>query len=309
MEPVSPKHIYDKFLRFAAQKAAATSNPADVAEGLMVSIRADATRFLRIDKPTGGGRFDLFLERLKSLDLLVFQPFLFELMARLEHRPEALDQAAAAIESYLVRRMICGMQTRSYGTLSLKLLRTLRDADGSDIADLIKGQLLALEGTDEWPSDEAFRREWTRRQFYGYFRRERVLMILRALEHHYQSRNGKAEPLMTFDWSQLQIEHILPQTWQPNWPLPPEVSPDERKANLQGIGNLTLVSQALNPSLSNAAWAGTDMKPGKRDALNKYAIMQMNRRLLDQFGEGWSDVAIKRRAEALFEDARVIWQR
>ena len=49
------------------------------------------------------------------------------------------------------------------------------------------------------------------------------------------------------------------------------------KACAQGIGNLTLVSQALNPSMSNSPWAGTVQKPGKRDALNKHAIMHMNR--------------------------------
>nr|WP_277818370.1 HNH endonuclease family protein [Gemmobacter straminiformis] len=199
------------------------------------------------------------------------------------------------------------MQTRSYGTLSLKLLRTVLDSDGQDVPALIKAQLLGLDGTDEWPSDEAFEREWMRRQFYGYFRRERVLMILRALEHHYQSSNGKSEPLMTFDWSKLQIEHILPQTWQPNWPLTPEVTAEERKANIQGIGNLTLVSQALNPTLSNAAWIGSDTKPGKREALHKYAMMQINRRLLDEFGENWSDETIKQRAKMLFEDAKIIW--
>ena len=34
------------------------------------------------------------------------------------------------------------------------------------------------DGADEWPSDEVFRRNWIGRQFYGYFKRDRVLMIL-----------------------------------------------------------------------------------------------------------------------------------
>jgi hypothetical protein len=265
--------------------------------------------FERIDKPTGNTRFDVFLDRLKSLDMVVFHPVLFELMDSLSLDVEALDRSAAIIESYLVRRMICGMQTRGYGTLSIKLLRTLRENRGADLAEIVHTQLLGLDGSDEWPSDEVFCREWTRRQFYGYFRRERVLMILQAIEHHYQTNSSKTEPLMTFDCSKVQIEHVMPQSWQQHWPLPGGVTPEDRKACLQGIGNLTLVSQALNPSLSNSAWVRDDQKDGKREALNKHAIMHMNRRLLDQFNAGWSEETIAARASMLFEDAILIWPR
>lgn len=87
------------------------------------------------------------------------------------------------------------------------------------------------------------------------------------------------------------------------------ITAKELKASAYWIGNLTLVSQALNPSLSNSAWAGTDQKPGELEALKKHAIMHMNRRLLDQFREHWSEETIATRAASLFEDARLIWQR
>ena len=48
---------------------------------------------------------------------------------------------------------------------------------------------------------------------------------------------------------------------------------------------------------------------GKRDPLNKHAIMHMNRRLLDQFNAGWSEETIAARASMLFEDAILIWPR
>lgn len=99
-------------------------------------------------------------------------------------------------------------------------------------------------------------------------------MILQALERRYQSRNGNAEPLMSFDWSQLQIEHILRQGWETHWPLPEGLTAAERKANIQGIGNLTLVSKKLNPSLSNAPWFDLDAaRPGKRSCLNASTML------------------------------------
>lgn len=309
VEPVSAKHIYDRFLRLGDSKSKAHPDGPGVAEDLMRAIRTDATRFERIDRPAGNSRFDVFLDRLKSLDMIVFHPVLFELMDSLSEDAGALNRSATHLESYLVRRMICGMQTRGYGTLSIKLLRALRENRGTDLSEIIREQLLSLDGSDEWPSDDAFRREWTKRQFYGYFRRERVLMILRAIEHHYQTKGDKTEPLMTFDWSQVQIEHVMPQSWQQHWPLPDGTTAEDRKASVQGIGNLTLVSQALNPAMSNSAWAGSDQKPGKREALNKHAIMHMNRRLLDQFKEEWSEDTIASRAALLFEDAIAVWPR
>jgi hypothetical protein len=309
LEQISPKHIYDRFVRFA-DSAGSSSRPGDgVAEEIMKAIQSDASRFHRIDSPSGNGRFDIFLERLKSLDMSVFHPVLFELMGGTDHQLLGLDRVAPVLESYLVRRMICGMQTRGYGALSIKLLKVLRENTVDDRADLIKDQLLKLDGSDEWPSDEAFHHDWTRKKFYGYFRRERVLMILKALEHHYQTSANKAEPLMTFDWSQLEIEHIMPQSWQQNWPLPDGMSEDERKTRVQGIGNLTLVRKELNASLSNASWLGIGDRPGKRDGLNKHTMMHLNRRLLDQFHGVWNDESIKLRCEALWETAKTIWHR
>jgi hypothetical protein len=134
-------------------------------------------------------------------------------------------------------------------------------------------------------------------------------MILQALEHRYQSLNGKTEPLMTFDWSQLQIEHIMPQKWESHWPLLDDLSAEERKSNVQGIGNLTLVSKKLNPSLSNGPWFDTeDGKPGKRSGLHAHTILRLNKSLIDTY-DNWSDASIDERAEQLFDDAKQIWPR
>ena len=85
--------------------------------------------------------------------------------------------------------------------------------------------------------------------------------------------------------------------------------PAVRNASIQNIGNLTLVSQALNPTMSNAPWLGEAGKLGKKDHLHAHAIMHCNRRLLDRFPLGWSDADIRTRAELMFEDAREIWPR
>jgi hypothetical protein len=133
-------------------------------------------------------------------------------------------------------------------------------------------------------------------------------MILQALEENYQSKAYKAEPLMTFDWSKLQIEHVMPQNWQQHWPMVSEtITPAERDAALHNIGNLTLVSERLNPSLSNGPWVNPDDAAlGKREALRKHSRLELNRRLLEQHHD-WDEARMQARAEELFEIAREIW--
>jgi uncharacterized protein with ParB-like and HNH nuclease domain len=307
-EAVSAKHLYDRFLRYSEGTCSDQNSRPGVA-GLLKSIHADALRFEKIDNPKGERRFDLFLERLKRLGIIVFHPLLLEVMNRTENDLNDADEFGEILESYLVRRLICGAQTRSYGSLSLGILKTIRTQSDRRTSEVLREVLASLSGSDEWPSDEAFRSNWTSRRFYGYFKRDRVLMVLQALEHRYQARNRKSEPLISFDWSQLQIEHIMPQAWEKFWPLPDGVSVEDRKTSLQGIGNLTLVSKKLNPSLSNGPWLDLDEKQlGKRSGLHDHTVLMINRKLLDNFKE-WNDETITARANGLFTDAKEIWAR
>lgn len=306
-ELVSPKHLYDRFIRYMAElRSSGQDETIDVA-ALMSGIRSDADRFERIDKPAGKSRFDVFLDRLKSMDIIVFHPLLMLLMERHISDAEALDQVAIVLESYLVRRMIGNYQTRGYGTLALRLQKAVTQS--SDTPAAILSEILLNEaGADIWPADDEFRQEWLRRRFYGSLRRERVLMVLKAIEQRYQTKKHLSEPLMDFAWQQLQVEHIMPQHWQPHWPLPNDVDPAVRDYVIQGIGNLTLVSGKLNPTLSNAPWNSTSKLRGKRETLEEHTLLALNQQIIKNYAE-WDERGIADRAEKLFETAREIWPR
>jgi|SRR5262245_13292271 len=137
-------------------------------------------------------------------------------------------------------------------------------------------------------------------------------MVLQALEEFYQRASSKGEPIVRFDFSQLEIEHILPQEWEAHWPL----SPDDplragRNLALHRIGNLTLVSGKLNPSLSHAAWlnrnVGGKIKFGKRRALEEHSKLQLNARVVKAYPERWNETCMDARALELFNVALQIW--
>lgn len=312
-EAVGTKHLYDGFLNYASPRNVAPDvlTPARDLQALMADIHMDGLRFREINVPTGKTRFDTFLRRLSMLDFVAFHPLLLELMARSGSSPADRNAAAVILESFLVRRTICWEETRGYGTLAIDLLQALAAAgESAPAAPTLLAKLATFaDGPNRWPDDERFMDAWCRHRFYGGIRRSRVMMILQALEEHYQTPGTKGEPIVAFDFSKLEIEHILPQKWERHWPLPTGADARANREHiLHGIGNLTLVSGKLNPTLSNAAWLDHEKGTrGKWSTLGEHARLQMNHRIVHKFLQSWDESAIKDRALDLFSAAKTIW--
>lgn len=309
---VSPKHIYDGFLRYMANGAPRRDPETPDIHAVLEDIRDDALRFRELQEPTGATRFDDFLRRMDRLDVVVLYPLVLAVMGRQGSDQADRDLIATALESWLVRRMVCNLQTRGYGALALDLLDVLAKtpADQPAALSLIDALNPPLQSAMQWPDDVLFQREWCSRRFYGSLRKDRVLMLLQAIEERLQKQGqvGKVEPVMKFDFSKLTIEHILPQTWQTHWTLGEGTAAHERDVALHGVGNLTLVSAKLNPSMSNAPWLpGETSKFSKREALRDHSKLELNARLIKDHGEAWDETAMRKRALALFFEAREIW--
>ena len=121
--------------------------------------------------------------------------------------------------------------------------------------------------------------------------------LLECLER--EMRTAKSE---TFT-GKLNIEHLLPQDWLKHWPLPWDASDDAavsaRNHALQTVGNLTLLTTSLNPSVSNGSWAK------KCKEILKYSALSLNRDLINH--SEWDESAILKRSKALFQHARKAW--
>lgn len=309
-EQVSAKHLYDRFLRLMEQMRMESPERKTDVKAVMATIQRNAHNFRRIDQPSSSSRFDVFLRRLGTMDMVVFHPVLLALLDRFREQPESESKLIApivsALESYLVRRMVCGYQTRGYGGLSMDLLRAIaREQDDSLLLD---ASVNVLRGTfassDWWPDDSFFLRSWVERRFYGVLRRERVVMLLRAIEEEYLTENKYGEPVLHFDFSKLQIEHVMPQKWQLHWQLASDGGAEARENALHGIGNLTLLSGALNPALSNAPWESLNGM-SKRSGLAEHSMLKMNQKLIQH--SHWDQDAIKKRALELFDVAKKVW--
>jgi hypothetical protein len=300
-EAVSVKHLYDRFLAYANGLAKAQPSGQLDLPALMKAIAADADRYRRIDEASGGAAIDTRLSRLNRLDYVVFRPVLIGILRHSDAHPDEVQPAIAAIESFLVRRMVCGEQTRGYGNLAVSLVQAMNSPP--DGLSPIQAMIESLQ-TAGWPDDDRFRHQWLRTRFYKWFRVARVLTILQAIEQEMQRAAVKSEKLLV-DVNALTIEHIMPQAWQANWPLGDGDTALDRDARVQNIGNLTLVTDRLNPALSNAPWSGAPNPKGEQ--LAAHSKLEMNKLLLAQAGDQWTDAMIAERADKLFEFARTIW--
>lgn len=222
------------------------------------------------------------------------------------------------IESYLFRRSICGFTTKSYNRIFLTLTRSLRNS--RPLPENIHHHLSGLTGeSTEWPSDGKFAVEWRNRHAYQTFQKSKIVYILKRINDTYL--NSKTEKI-TIE-SLLTVEHILPQSWLEHWPLPDGskgLSFDKllarhsedaqaedtqaedtlrRNAMLQTLGNLTLLTQPLNSSVSNASWKV------KKPALLQASLLPINQQLVVY--DDWNETTIEKRSKELFERALKLW--
>lgn len=271
----------------------------------MERFNAYARVYKAFDEAEVGSREELFFYRLDQMDTTTAFPLLLEVFKQ-HNKPESkaeLLQILADLESFFVRRVVCELTPKNYNRFTVELIKGLREMGGFSAANI---RTLLLQETSEatrWPNDEEFKEAWMSLQFYKRLKRARSRMILEALECElYTTKTEKADVDRA-----LTIEHLLPQDWGKHWPLTfaPEDPKGEEKAErrrkdlLHSIGNLTLLTKALNPSVSNGPW------PKKQHEILKHSALNLNRRLADI--EAWNEEAIEARTAELFPVALKIW--
>jgi hypothetical protein len=220
-----------------------------------------------------------------------------------------------AIESYLLRRAVCGLPTNNYNRVFLGLIRALQRGQPTS-ANLID-YLLDLKGeTVEWPSDEALVQEWLVGHAYSRLNNPKLVYLLTRLSATYAG--PKIEDI-TVNVS-LTIEHIMPQGWLTQWPLPggargvdalelmmlpPEdihaAATTKRNRAVQTLGNLTVLTKPLNSAVSNSRW---DVKKPQLLANSLLPINQM----LHSY-ENWDETVIETRGRDLLARAQKLWSK
>lgn len=293
-EDLKVAHVFDEFKTWWSSEAR------DIAFelGRLTKLAKHFEVFLQ---PSQATRFDWFCHRMKLLDMSTLTPLVFHFLEH--HSPDSppFIQLLNDLESYTVRRFVCGLTTKGYNRIFMKILSDLVKDRSAD-PDRVRTYLSGLQGDSQlWPTDDAFRNAWRTRALYQGKNTSKVRAILEALE--LAQRGSKQESQQLQD--DLTVEHVLPQTWTPEkWPM--EVSGLEglRDQMLHSIGNLTLVTGAFNSSLSNESFAN------KRPEIVKTSLLMLNTFFQDYSNtDTWDEDQMLKRADVLFPIAKVLWDR
>ena len=212
----------------------------DLAE-LSRLARHYATFYIR---PEGDSKLDIALRSLRQhgdvSSLLVM--CLFDQYDQGHVKLVEFVECISFVESYLVRRAVCGLPSNSYWMVFARLAYRLRNQSVLD--DLRVG--FALRTDHYWfPTDEVFRWSLVDDQLYVH-RRKILFHVLKTLENWNQK---EPSPVDTYT-----IEHVMPQTLSAGWK--DALGDGWEKAHdlwLNRLGNLTLT--AYNSRYSNRSFS------------------------------------------------------
>ena len=247
------------------------------------------------------------LTHFKILEAGVVTPVILWLMANVpQDRAEVTERAVRALESYYVRRVLCGRTSMGLNRVMHEVLDRLNQADAGS-ADGVVVKHLRDQTVDRraWPTDSLVGTTLLERGIYS-MARPKLAMVLEAIAHRIASKEPKDDPV---DYSSLTIEHVMPQKWRGEDWTPPtngfvqsgETPESARDRIIHTIGNLTLVTQPLNSALSNNPWSD------KRTEIEGHSLTTINRDLVEHAGDVWDEATILARSQRLADIAIQIW--
>lgn len=228
---------------------------------------------------------------IERLNVNVIYPFLLKLYYDYEHgrcTKEEFINVVRLIESYILRRLICGEPTHSLKNIFLSLIKYI---DEGDYRASVEKILTSKKGQSRFPNDSEFSSKFIVKDIYN----------LKS-----NSRKYIFEKLEGFDNKEIvnidscTIEHIMPQTQKlsDKWKSALGSSWKEIHSKyLHSIGNLTLTEH-------NSEMGDKFFLEKKEICFNKSSI-RLNQDLKKV--HTWNEEEIVKRAKKLIEWALQIW--
>lgn len=232
------------------------------------------------------------LARLKRWEIATANPFILKMLLALDLGAYALQDVLTCletIESFAVRRAVCGVPTNQLKRIFLSLAKDV-PANGN-IAEWLRATLAEGISGRRWPKDDEFQENLLRYRAYS-APVDRCKFFLETLEE----QEGHKEPA---SYSKATIEHIMPQTLTAEWRTELGLNGaaiHERWCDL--FGNLTL--SAYNSELSNSPFAEKKKRfADSHFVLNEWVAQQQR----------WTESEMSIRTRELFEKAKKAWTR
>jgi hypothetical protein len=252
---------------------------------------------------------ELFLYRTSTLESEVIKPLILWLYdAELPQIPESqITKTLKTVESWMVRRACVRASTKAYNRVLVDLIKGLQAGNRMEAGDLCEEFFRGQDSANShWPGDQEVRQALESMPIYQRLKRPRLRMLLEAIEDH---RRGWDSAKTLHEQRVLRgscsIEHVIPQDWTKHWPgADQEPAYSRRLSLIHTLGNLTLVTQALNSKVSNGKWSGAT---GKREELSKHSSLMITQEIVNQGQPEWTEELVANRTDQMIESMLAIW--
>lgn len=213
------------------------------------------------------------------------------------------EAVANLLYAYLVRRAVCGLTNKNlnklFGAVAQQFHLTIPSYDS-----LVAFFQTRSGESSRFPTNAEFRQAILTNPVYVWAQGDRTKDILWELELASRSKFSEKSSRPLGLWT----EHVLPRTWNEDWPFPDGEFVDRtsgdprvqtRDSLVHTLGNLTLLTDVLNMSSGNSSFAS------KRDKYEEHTTLFMNKWFLKR--ASWNENDIRERGEHLSQLALARW--
>ena len=214
-----------------------------------------------------------FIDRLEANRTTTPWPLMLYIHSHPAIPEEQALKATAALDSFLMRRAMCRMDTKDYNRFLAMVLGVVKAAEPQEAGDVLVATLAEQTApTRSWPTDSDFMGALIKDDLYNTIYRARLKSFLIGLENQLLSKMAEPDTPRSALTSTINIEHLMPQEWGKHWPLPEghtDADVAVRESHIHRLGNFTLTTKNLNSSLSNNPW------DKKRHSLQTHSLVRL----------------------------------
>ena len=221
------------------------------------------------------------------------------------------------IESYIIRRYICDLGSKSFNTTVPHILNKMHKQKDNIIGAFKNFLEKSTLEYIKMPTDDEVISACKQEKIYSPKSSKKIAYILKYIEEMV----GDSRFRENINTNTISVEHIMPQGWKENWrikngmehiQIPHEENTDivldsatqelvnQRDAMIHTIGNLTLVNPQFTPIISNKSWGE------KRVKIRAESNIKLNVSIAEQVE--WNEESIKFRSEYLAKRINEIWK-
>lgn len=212
----------------------------------------------------------------------------------------AKNELYEVIETYIMRRLVTRANNKNYNRLFTDQLiqnKILTKQDFLQLVEKLEDKVNHLPS--EKQVEEAFNN--------NILSNKNATGVLYLIESKIRNQSLYSNRLLGMN--KYSLEHVMPKKWRNQWDGPKDLeSISIRDKKLLTLGNLTIITQALNSSIRDSDW--NTKKEGRGPG--KFGLKQYSNGL-DTFSqylerEIWDENIIEERAEFLFKKAMQVWK-